>query len=27
MGHQVTYDLWHIEQHKSELGVHVLNVA
>jgi len=27
MGHQVTYDLWHIEQHKSELGAHALNVA
>jgi len=27
MGHQVAYDLWHIEQHKFELGVHVLNVA
>jgi len=27
MGHQVTYNLWHIEQHKSELGAHALNVA
>ena len=27
MGHQVTYDLWQVEQHKDELGVHVLNVA
>ena len=27
MGHQVAYDLWQIEQYKSELGVHVLNVA
>jgi len=27
MGHQVAYDLWQVEQHKSELGVHVLNVA
>jgi len=27
MGHQVAYDLWKIEQHKSELGVHALNVA
>ena len=27
MGHQVSYDLWQIEQHKSALGVQVLNVA
>jgi len=27
MGHQVTYNLWKVEQHKSELGVHVLNIA
>ena len=27
MGHQVSYDLWQIEQYKAELGVHVLNIA
>jgi addiction module HigA family antidote len=27
MGHQVTYDLWHIEQYKPELGVHTLNLT
>ncbi len=27
MGHQVSYDLWQIEQYRSELGVHVLNIA
>jgi len=27
MGHQVTYDLWQVEQYKNELGVHTLKVA
>ena len=27
IGHQVTYDLWQIKQHKNELGVHPLKVA
>ncbi len=27
MGHQTTYDLWQVKQHKDELGVQVLNVA
>jgi len=27
MGHQVAYDLWQVEQHKSELGVQPLKVA
>ncbi len=27
MGHQVTYDLWQVEQYKNELGVHALKVA
>ena len=27
MGHQVSYDLWKVEQYKNKLGVHTLKVA